>query len=67
MTYNGVVVSLNPLKMPCIANVKRTAGAPNDLVTKYLCAGANIGESFFINLHRKIKLLSLLLLKIKKN
>lgn len=46
MTYRGVVVSLNPLKIPCIAKVRSTAGAPNDLVTKYFCAGASIGESY---------------------
>ena len=45
MTYKGVVVSLNPRKMPCMAKVRRTAGAPNDLVTKYFTAGASIGES----------------------
>lgn len=46
MTYKGVVVSLNPLKIPCIANVSRTAGAPNDLVNKYVSAGASIGEPY---------------------
>lgn len=48
MTYKGVVVSLNPLKIPCMAKVRRTAGAPNDLVTKYFSAGASIGEFCYV-------------------
>lgn len=34
MTYKGVVVSLNPRKMPCMAKERSTAGAPNDLNLK---------------------------------
>lgn len=45
MTYKGVVVSLNPRKIPCMANVRRTAGAPMDLTVKYFNAGLSIGES----------------------
>jgi len=45
MTYNGVVVSLNPLKIPCMAKERRTAGAPIDLSFKYFSAGFSIGES----------------------
>ena len=41
----GVVVSLNPRKTPCIANDRRTAGAPSDLNVKYCCAGVSIRES----------------------
>lgn len=48
MAYKGVVVSLNPRKTPCIANERRTAGAPRDLNFRYCCAGCNIGESCLI-------------------
>lgn len=44
MAYKGVVVSLKPLKTPCIAKERRTAGAPSDRSVKYFCAGASIGE-----------------------
>lgn len=46
MTYKGVVTSLNPLKIPCIANERRTAGEPNALNLKYFTAGFSIGESY---------------------
>jgi hypothetical protein len=46
MTYKGVVVSLNPLKIPCMAKERSTAGAPKALNLKYLTAGVNIGESY---------------------
>ena len=46
ITYKGVVVSLNPRKIPCMAKDKSTAGAPNDLNLKYLIAGFSIGESY---------------------
>lgn len=42
----GVFVSLKPRKTPCIANERRTAGAPNDLTVKYLRAGFSIGEFY---------------------
>lgn len=45
MTYNGVFVSLNPLKIPCMAKERSTAGAPIDLSFKYFFAGFSIGES----------------------
>jgi hypothetical protein len=45
ITYKGVVVSLNPRKIPCMANVRRTAGAPIDLTVKYFNAGFSMGES----------------------
>jgi len=45
MTYNGVFVSLNPLKIPCMAKERSTAGAPMDLNFKYFSAGFSIGES----------------------
>ncbi|BAS75912.1 Os01g0919150 [Oryza sativa Japonica Group] len=41
---NGVLVSLNPLKTPCIARDSSTAGAPRDLTTRYRSAGIIIGE-----------------------
>jgi hypothetical protein len=44
VAYKGVLVSLIPLKIPCIAIESITAGAPNDLNIKYCCAGFNIGE-----------------------
>lgn len=44
MAYNGVFVSLNPLKTPCMAKDRRTAGEPSDLNVKYFLAGVNIGE-----------------------
>lgn len=46
VAYRGVFVSLNPRKTPCMANDRRTAGAPSDLRVKYSCAGVNIGESY---------------------
>ena len=46
ITYKGVVVSLNPRKIPCMAKERSTAGAPNDLNLKYLIAGFSIGESY---------------------
>ena len=46
MAYKGVFVSLNPRKMPCMANERRTAGAPSDLNVKYCCAGFSMGESY---------------------
>jgi len=46
MTYKGVVVSLNPLKIPCMAKERSTAGAPKALNLKYLTAGISIGESY---------------------
>lgn len=49
MTYNGVVVSLNPRKIPCIAKERRTAGAPIDLYVKYFTAGFSIGEPYTLN------------------
>jgi len=45
VAYKGVLVSLNPRKTLCIANERRTAGAPRDLNFKYCCAGCSIGES----------------------
>lgn len=30
--------------MPCIARERRTAGAPSDLMVRYLNAGASIGD-----------------------
>lgn len=47
MAYNGVLVSLKPRKIPCIAKERRTAGAPSERRVKYLCAGNNIGEPYF--------------------
>jgi len=46
ITYKGVVVSLNPRKIPCMAKERSTAGAPKDLNLKYLTAGFSIGESY---------------------
>lgn len=37
-------MSLNPRNTPCIANERRTAGAPRDLNVRYCCAGFSIGE-----------------------
>lgn len=34
MANRGVFVSLNPRKTPCMANDRRTAGAPSDLRVK---------------------------------
>ena len=45
MTYKGVVVSLKPLKIPCMAKERRTAGDPIDLNLRYFSAGFSIGES----------------------
>lgn len=45
MTYKGVVVSLKPLKIPCMAKERRTAGEPIDLNLRYFSAGSSIGES----------------------
>jgi len=39
-------VSLNPLKIPCMAKERSTAGAPKALNLKYLTAGISIGESY---------------------
>lgn len=39
-------MSLKPRKTPCIANERRTAGAPSDLNVRYLSAGFSIGESY---------------------
>jgi len=46
ITYKGVVVSLNPRKIPCMAKERSTAGAPKDLNLKYLIAGFSIGEFY---------------------
>jgi len=45
MIYKGVVVSLKPLKIPCMAKERRTAGDPIDLNLRYFSAGFSIGES----------------------
>lgn len=39
-------MSLSPRKTPCIANERRTAGAPSDLRVKYCTAGFSMGESY---------------------
>ncbi len=39
-------MSLNPLKTPCMARERRTAGAPRDLNVKYCWAGFIIGEFY---------------------
>lgn len=46
VAYKGVVVSLSPRKTPCVANDRRTAGAPSDLNVKYCFAYDSIGESY---------------------
>ena len=54
VAYRGVLVSLKPRKIPCIANETRTEGAPNDLKVKYLKAGGSIGESWLTKLYAVI-------------
>jgi hypothetical protein len=44
VAYKGVFVSLNPLKTPCMARERRTAGAPRDLNVRYCWAGFSMGE-----------------------
>jgi hypothetical protein len=60
ITYKGVVVSLNPRNIPCIANERRTAGAPNDLYIKYFIAGFSIGEPYKYIKYRKKEPLKLI-------
>jgi hypothetical protein len=50
VAYKGVFVSLNPRNTPCMANERRTAGAPSDLNVKYWSAGVSIGESYKKNI-----------------
>lgn len=44
VAYKGVFVSLNPLKTPCMARERRTAGEPSALNVKYFLAGVSMGE-----------------------
>lgn len=46
VAHKGVFVSLNPLKTPCIARERRTAGAPRDLNVRYCWAGFSMGELY---------------------
>lgn len=46
VAYKGVFVSLNPLKTPCMARERRTAGAPRDLNVRYCWAGFSMGELY---------------------
>lgn len=39
-------MSLNPLKTPCMARERRTAGAPRDLNVRYCWAGFSMGELY---------------------
>lgn len=54
----GVLVSLNPRNIPCIARETTTAGAPMDLSDKNCCAGMRIGEAYalksFLKMIQKI-------------
>lgn len=45
ITNKGVVVSLKPRKIPCIAKARRTAGEPSALSFKNFCARISILES----------------------
>ena len=44
VVYRGVFVSFNPRKTPCMANDRRTAGAPSDLRVKYSYVEVSIRE-----------------------
>lgn len=46
ITYIGVVVSLNPLRISCMAKESNIVGAPKALNLRSLAVGIIIGESY---------------------